>query len=90
MRPELIIAEKEFRDHITSKRFIVVFGIMILIAVYGINVGMDSYYQRLDSYKTAQPDPYNNNRYIIQNLQDAIQNATEKGKPDEYIAGLQS
>jgi hypothetical protein len=56
-RSELIIAEKEFRDHVTSKRFIIVFGILLLLAVYSLNAGMNNYNQKLGTYKNDRPDP---------------------------------
>jgi ABC-2 type transport system permease protein len=31
MRPELIVAGKEFRDHITRKRFLILFAILLLL-----------------------------------------------------------
>ncbi len=57
MRPELIVAEKEFRDHIMSKRFIIIFGIMMLLAIYAISTGMDAYNKALDEYKNPQLSP---------------------------------
>ena len=70
MRPELIVAEKEFRDHITSKRFIVIFGIMMLLAVYAITTGTDVYNQKLEEYKNPQLSPgYQNQQLYMNQLQ---------------------
>jgi ABC-2 type transport system permease protein len=54
MRPELIVAGKEFRDHLTSKRFLAIFAILMLVAIIGMATGMDQYNQSLDQYKTSQ------------------------------------
>lgn len=43
MRPEMIVAEKEFRDHLASKRFMVIFAILLLLSFYGVYTGMDAY-----------------------------------------------
>ena len=53
MRPELIVAGKEFRDHLTSKRFLIIFGILLLLSVISMAQGMSQYNQMLDSYKQA-------------------------------------
>ena len=56
MRPELIVAGKEFRDHLTSKRFLAIFAILMLVAVIGMATGMDQYNKSLDQYKKSQAD----------------------------------
>jgi len=63
MRPELIVAGKEFRDHITSKRFLVIFAVLMLVAVISMAGGMSQYNESLDNYKkqnaeNAQQDWY--------------------------------
>lgn len=54
MRRLLVVAEKEFRDHMTSKRFLAIFTILMLLSVVGIVTGMDNYNTSLDSYKMSQ------------------------------------
>lgn len=54
MKPELIIAVKEFKDHLTSKRFIAVFAILMILSAMSIVMGMDQYNNYLDSYKKTQ------------------------------------
>ena len=49
MRTELIVAGKEFRDHLTSRRFIVIFTLMILLSAYGIANGLNDYNMLLES-----------------------------------------
>ena len=53
MRPELVIAEREFREHFTSKRFLIIFGILVLLMIFSLWVGIDTYNQQLRDYKTA-------------------------------------
>ncbi len=89
MRPELIVAEKEFRDHITSKRFILIFGIMLLLAIYSINLGMDSYNQQLDSYKKQADVSNPDTKRIIDNYQQMIQDAKDRGDPPQSIQTMQ-
>ena len=54
LKPELIIAEKEFRDHLSSKRFLVIFTVLLLLIVYGVYTGMNAYDQELGQYKSLQ------------------------------------
>jgi ABC-2 type transport system permease protein len=89
MRPELIVAEKEFRDHITSKRFIVIFGIMLLLGIYAINSGMDAYNQQLDNYKDQKDTANTDTQRIIQNYGQMIQEARERGDSPQSIQSLQ-
>jgi ABC-2 type transport system permease protein len=53
MRPELIVAGKEFRDHLTSKRFLVIFAILVLISILSLSGGLAQYNQSLEDYKNA-------------------------------------
>lgn len=56
MKPELIVAGKEFRDHLTSKRFMIIFAILMLLSILSISGGLSQYDQSLQDYKqnTAQ------------------------------------
>jgi ABC-2 type transport system permease protein len=53
MRPELIVARKEFLDHLTSKRFLAIFAIMILLAILSMMSGLTQYNQTLQDYKDS-------------------------------------
>jgi ABC-2 type transport system permease protein len=90
MKPELIIAEKEFRDHITSKRFVVIFGIMLLLAIYSINLGMDSYNQQLEHYKNQIDANNPDTQRIIQSYEQMIKEARDRGDPSQSIESLQN
>lgn len=90
MRPLLVVAEKEFRDHITSKRFVVIFGIMLLLSIYAINSGMDNYNQQLDRYKNPEHSPdFMYRQQQIDSIQKSIQYARENNQSPEYIQMLQ-
>jgi ABC-2 type transport system permease protein len=90
MRPELIVAEKEFRDHVTSKRFIVIFGILMLLAIWAISTGMDSYNQKLDVYKNPEHAPdYMYKQPTIDMYQKMIQEAQANNQSPESIQLLQ-
>jgi ABC-2 type transport system permease protein len=45
------VARKEFIDHITSKKFILILALFLIISAYSMHVGMDYYNMRLESYK---------------------------------------
>jgi len=49
----IIVAGKEFRDHIQSKRFLIIFGILLLVVFLALNDGLNEYNQRLDTYKAV-------------------------------------
>ncbi len=91
MKPELIVAGKEFRDHITSKRFLVIFAVLMLVAVISMAGGMSQYNESLDNYKkqtaeNAQQDWY---KEQVASLQKQIADAEAKGLSQEEIASLQ-
>ncbi len=88
MRPELIVAGKELRDHVTSRRFLIIFAILLLISVYSIVTGMDQYNKTLDSYKESQQQDWYQKQ--IQDLQKQIQDAQARGDPQELIDNLQA
>jgi ABC-2 type transport system permease protein len=90
MRPELIVAEKEFRDHLSSKRFLVIFAILMLLSFYGVYSGMDAYNTKLDQYKNpglVMDQPYM--QVYVNSLQQQIQDAEARGDSPETIQGLQ-
>jgi ABC-2 type transport system permease protein len=88
MRPELIVAGKEFRDHVTSKRFLIIFAILLLVCAYAIVSGMDNYNKSLDSYKQSQQQPWFQEQ--IAELQKQIADAQARGDSQEMIDSLQA
>jgi ABC-2 type transport system permease protein len=88
MRPELIVAGKEFRDHVTSKRFLIIFAILLLVCAYAIVSGMDNYNKTLDNYKQNQQQPWFQQQ--IAELQKQITDAQARGDSQEMIDSLQS
>jgi ABC-2 type transport system permease protein len=45
------VARKEFIGHLTSKRFIVILGLFLIISALAMHQGIDNYNERLDTYK---------------------------------------
>ena len=45
------VAGKEFRDHIENKRFLVIFGALLLVVILSMSQGIKDYNQALESYK---------------------------------------
>lgn len=88
MRPELIIAGKELRDHVTSRRFLIIFAILMLISVYSIVTGMDQYNKLLDSYKDNQQQDWYKEQVTV--LQKQIADAQANGESQDVIDGLQN
>lgn len=89
MRSELIVAEKEFRDHLSSKRFLAVFAILMLLSFYGVYSGMDAYNKRLDQYKNpslVMDQPFM--KEMVDSLQKQIQDAEARGDSPESIQAL--
>jgi ABC-2 type transport system permease protein len=91
MRPELIVAGKEFRDHLTSKRFLAIFAILMLLAVIGMATGMDQYNKTLEEYKKNQAE-YQQQQWFkdqVAALQKQIADAQANGLSAEEITSLQ-
>jgi len=45
------VARKEFIGHLTSKKFIVILGLFLIISALAMHQGIDNYNEQLDSYK---------------------------------------
>ncbi|OPY28876.1 MAG: ABC-2 family transporter protein [Methanocella sp. PtaU1.Bin125] len=52
MRPELIVASKEFRDYLASKRFLLLFGLLALLSIIGAVSGIAEYNSDLETYNS--------------------------------------
>ena len=46
----LNVARKEFSDHITSRRFVIILALFLVISAIGMHTGIGSYNDRLESY----------------------------------------
>jgi ABC-2 type transport system permease protein len=96
MRQEIIIAEKEFRDHLTSKRFLVILAVLLLLAAYTMATGMDQYNKSLDQYKkdkvSGDYKASGTLRYqeAVQAQQQKIDNATQEGVPAAQIEHMKN
>jgi ABC-2 type transport system permease protein len=90
MRAELIIAEKEFVDQIYSKRFLVILGILLLLAVYAMVTGMDQYNKSLESYKSDKSTGASRFTEAVNYQQKAIDDAVNSGMPPETIESMKA
>jgi ABC-2 type transport system permease protein len=88
MMPVLIVAGKEFRDHVTSRRFMAIFAILMLFSIYSIGTGMDQYNKTLDMYKQNQQQDWYKKQ--IAYYQQQIQDAQARGDSQDLIDGLQA
>jgi ABC-2 type transport system permease protein len=90
MRPELVIAEKEFMDHLTSKRFLVILAVLLLLAAYAMATGIDQYNKSLDNYKNNKANGASNFEAAVNNEQKAIDDAVNSGMPPETIESMKA
>ncbi|MGA9138622.1 MAG: ABC transporter permease subunit [Methanocella sp.] len=88
MMPVLIVAGKEFRDHVTSRRFLAIFAILMLFSIYSIGTGMDQYNKTLDMYKQNQQQDWYKEQ--IAYYQQQIQDAQARGDSQDLVEGLQA
>jgi ABC-2 type transport system permease protein len=58
---ELVIAEKEFKDSLASKRFIAILAIVLLLTLYGVSAGINNYNSSLNNYKNQMAFVNSNN-----------------------------
>ncbi|MGA9141165.1 MAG: ABC transporter permease subunit [Methanocella sp.] len=52
MRPEFIVASKEFRDYMASKRFLLLFGLLGLLSIISAVAGIANYNSDLAAYNS--------------------------------------
>lgn len=90
MRPELIVAEKEFRDHLTSRRFMAIFVILLLLCTFGLVKGMSDYNETLDSYKKQHQQQQQEPWYqeTVRDLQKRIAELEASGASPEELESL--
>jgi ABC-2 type transport system permease protein len=50
MRPEFVVAVKEFKDYLTSKRFLLIFAVLVLMSIAAIISGMGTYNEQIAAY----------------------------------------
>lgn len=80
----LTIAEKELRDFFTGRRFLIIFGIMVIMAIFGMISGMQDYNTQLAQYKQqqAQQQP------MIASMQQQIIDAEARGDDPAMIQSM--
>jgi len=85
MKDVLVVAEKELRDFLTGKRFLILMGIMLILVLIGILAGLQSYNQQLDQYKAQQEQ----NAVMYQQQQQQIDEMIARGESQEMIDSMQ-
>jgi ABC-2 type transport system permease protein len=86
MKDVLVVAEKELRDFLTGKRFLILIGIMLILVLIGILAGLQSYNQQLDQYKAQQEQ----NAVMYQQQQQQIDEMIAQGQDQEMIDSMQA
>jgi ABC-2 type transport system permease protein len=51
-----VVAKKEFLDHVMGKKFLVILAILMIISLLAMHLGVESYNERLDSYKEGMAE----------------------------------
>lgn len=46
----LTVAQKEFTDHLTSRKYLVILALLLMFALLGMHQGIDQYQQSIESY----------------------------------------
>ena len=49
------VVRKEFIDHLTSRRFIIILALFLIISAVAMHQGVDDYNKRLEDYKEYMP-----------------------------------
>src|SRR5271157_163514 len=87
MMKELVVAEKEFKEYLTGKRFIALLAILFILSIIGLIGGMSNYNSQLDQYKDAQTEHQNDVGYQLQmqQMQDQLASLKSSGAPQDQI-----
>ena len=85
-----MVAAKEFRDHITSKRFLMIFAVLMLLSVVGVIAGVDDYNRSLSGYKDRLQQQSGDPAFqqMVADLQQQIASAEANGLPQDQIDRL--
>lgn len=92
MLKELVVAEKEFREYITGKRFIALLAILFVLCIIGMIGGLESYGSMLDQYKAAQKQHETDIGYRlqIQEMQKQLEEMRANGAPQDQIDSMEA
>lgn len=80
----LTIAEKELRDFVTGKRFLIIFGLIVIMTIFGMISGMQNYDTQLEQYKQQQAQ----NQPMITQMQQEIIDAEARGDDAAMIQNM--
>lgn len=91
MIKEFVVAEKEFRDILTSKRFLAIFAILIVLCIVGMISGLSSYNQQLDQYKSTQQQRASDPGYQqqLQQMQQQLDQMKANGASQDDIKSME-
>jgi ABC-2 type transport system permease protein len=92
MIKELVVAEKEFKEYLTGKRFIALLAILLVLCVIGMIGGIESYNTQLDQYKatTKLHETDIGYRVQMQEMQKQLADLQASGAPQDQIDMMQS
>ncbi len=92
MIKELVVAEKEFKEYITGKRFLALLAILLALCLIGMIGGMENYNSQLDQYKASQKMRETDIGYRTQmiEMQKQLEQMKASGAPGDRIEGMES
>ena len=92
MMKELVVAEKEFKEYITGRRFIALLAILAVLCIIGMIAGMASYNSQLDQYKDAQKQHETDIGYKqqMQDMQKQLSDLKSSGAAQDQIDNMQN
>ncbi|AFC98900.1 hypothetical protein Mtc_0128 [Methanocella conradii HZ254] len=92
MMKELVVAEKEFREYITGKRFIALLAILFILCAIGMIGGLESYNSQLDQYKASQKQHETDIGYRlqIQEMEKRLEEMKANGAPQDQIDSMEA
>lgn len=92
MIKELVVAEKEFKEYITGKRFIAIFAILLIICVCGMISGLGNYNTQLNYYKDEVKQHAEDPGYLqmIEQEQQSLASMESSGAARDQIDNMQA
>jgi ABC-2 type transport system permease protein len=92
MIKELVVAEKEFREYITGKRFIALLAILFVLCIIGMIGGLESYNSMLDQYKASQKQHETDIGYRLQaqEMKKQLEEMKASGAPQDQIESMEA
>jgi ABC-2 type transport system permease protein len=91
MIKELVVAEKEIREFLASRRFMVIFGILLALCIIGMVTGLNQYNQQLDYYKDQVTQHENDPGFalMIKQQQEQLEQMRASGASEDNIKSME-